>query len=149
LEKAAIYIEKALEIEPDNFWSYLDQCLLFIMMKKYDKAKEPLARAEKIDPGYPGSKFYRALIFAAKGEREKALSLRKNGPVYSLLGMKDEAIKYIDDEIKKGKEHFQYSYIPLANSALYDNLRDDKRFQEIVKKQKKKYEERLKKYGKL
>jgi tetratricopeptide (TPR) repeat protein len=149
LEKAAIYIEKALEIEPDNFWSLLDRCLLFIMMKKYDKAKEQLIRAEKINPGYPGIQSYRALIFAGEGEREKALSLRKNGPVYSLLKMKDEAIKYIDDEIKKDKEHYQYSYLPLANSALYDNLRDDERFQEIVKKQKKKYEERLKKYGKL
>jgi serine/threonine protein kinase/Tfp pilus assembly protein PilF len=149
LEKAKIYIEKALEIEPDNFWSLQDFCLLFIMMKKYDNAKEQLTRAEKINPGYPGIQSYRALIFAAKGEREKALSLRKNGPVYSLLRMKDEAIKYIDDEIKKDKEHFQYSYLPLANSALYDNLRDDERFHEIVKKQKKRYEERLKKYGKL
>ena len=89
------------------------------------------------------------MLFAAKGEKNKALAIRKNGPVYALLGMKDEAIKYIKNEIKKGLEHFQYLYLPLINSTFYEGLRDDARFQDIVKKQKKKYEERLKKYGKL
>ena len=148
-EKAAISIEKALEIEPDNFWSLLDHSILFIMKKKYDRAEGLLARAEEINSGNSSVQFYKALLFAAKGEKNKALSLRKNGSVYALLGMKGEAIKYISNEIKKGFEHFQYLYLPLINSTFYESLRDDVRFEDIVKKQKKKYEERLKKYGKL
>jgi len=148
-EKAAISIEKALEIEPDNFWSLLDQSILFIMKKKYDRAEGLLTRAEETNPGNSSVQFYKALLFAATGEKNKALALRKNGPVYALLGMKDEAIKYIKNEIKKGFEHFQYLYLPLISSAFYESLRDDVRFEDIVKKQKKKYEERLKKYGKL
>ena len=148
-KKAAIYIEKSFEIEPDNFWSLLDHSILFIMKKKYDKAEELLAKAEKIIPGNSSVQFYKALLFAAKGEKNKALSLRKNGVVYSLLRMNDKAIKYISDETKKGFEHFQYLYLPLINSTFYESLRDDVRFEDIVKKQKKKYEERLKKYGKL
>jgi len=149
LEKAVIYIDKALEIEPNNFWSLLDYSLLFVIKKEYEKAEELLARAEKINPDYSTIQFYRALLFAAKGEKSKALALRKNGVVYAFLGMKDEAIRNINDEIKKEFEHFQYSYLPLINNIFYDSLRDDARFEGIVKKQKKKYEERLKKYGKL
>jgi TolB-like protein/Tfp pilus assembly protein PilF len=149
LEKAVIYIDKALEIEPNNFWSLLDYSILFVIKKKYDSAEELLARAERINPDYSTIQFYRALLFAAKGEKSKALALRKNGVVYAFLGMKDEAIRYINDEIKKGFEHFQYSYLPLINNIFYDSLRDDARFEGIVKKLKKKYEERLKKYGKL
>jgi serine/threonine protein kinase/CheY-like chemotaxis protein/lipoprotein NlpI len=149
LEKAAISIEKGLESEQDNFWSLLDQSILFIMKKKYDKSEGLLTRAEEINPGNSSVQFYKALLFAAKGEKNKALALRKNGPVYALLGMKDEAIKYINNEIKKGFEHFQYLYLPLINSAFYESLRDDARFQDILKEQEKKYEERLKKYGKL
>jgi serine/threonine protein kinase/Tfp pilus assembly protein PilF len=148
-KKAGIYIEKAFEIEPENFWSLLDHSILFIMKKKYDKAEELLAKAEKSIPGNSSVQFYKALLFAAKGDRDKALSLRKNGVVYSLLGMKNKAIKYINDETKKGSEHFQYLYLPLINSAFYESLSDDARFQDIVKKQKKKYEKRLKKYSKL
>jgi serine/threonine protein kinase/CheY-like chemotaxis protein/Tfp pilus assembly protein PilF len=149
LEKAAVSIEKALEIEQGNFWSLLDQSILFIMKKKYDKAEGLLTRAEEINPGNSSVQFYKALLFAAKGEKNKALSLGKNGPVYALLGMKEETIKYISNEIKKGFEHFQYLYLPLINSTFYESLRDDVRFEDILKKQKKKYEERLKKYGKL
>ena len=148
-DKATVYSKKSLEIEPENFWSLLDYCLLNIMLKKYDTAEELLAKAEKINPNYISVKYYKALIYAANGEQEKAISLKKNGPVYCLLGMRDEAVKYINNQIKRGKEHFQYSYLPLKNSHFYDNLRDDPQFKQIVEKQKRKYEERLKKYGDL
>lgn len=149
VEKAALNIEKALEIEPDNFWSLVDCCLLNISKKKYEKGWELLTRAEKFNPEYSSVKFYKALLLAVNGEKHKALSINKNGVVYALLGMKKEALKYISKNIKGGKEHFQYSYLPLINSHFYDNLRDDTQFHQIVKIQKQKYEERLKKYGDL
>lgn len=148
-EKAAVCIANSFEIEKNNFWSLLDRCILFIMMKKYNEAKEVLAKAEKINPKYSSVQFYKALIFASVGEKKKALSLRKNGAVYALLGMKKEAIKYIDKAIKKGNEHFQYSYLPLLNNHIYDNLRDDPQFKKIIEIQKQKYEDRLEKYGDL
>jgi adenylate cyclase len=148
-EKAAICIENSFEIEMDNFWSLLDQCILWIMMKKYGKAKEVLAKAEKINPKYASVRFYKALLFAADGERKKALSLRKNGAIFSLLGMNKEAIRYLQKAIKKGNEHFQYTYLPLLNNHFYDNLRNDPHFKEVMKIQKQKYEEKLKKYSDL
>ncbi len=148
-DKAMAQIEKSYEIEPDNFWSLLDYSLLFIMKKKYDKAEEFLSKAEKINPKYLSVRFYKALLYAAKGEKDKALSLVKNAAVYSFLGMKDEAIKNITEEIQKEYEHFQYTYLPLLNNHFYDSLRDDSRFQKILRVQKKKYEDRLKKFGDL
>ncbi len=148
-EKAAMCIANSLEIEKDNFWALLDRCILLIMMKKYEEAKEVLKRAEKINPRYSSVIFYKALLFAANGERKKALSLRKNGAVYALLGMNKEAIKYIQKAIKKGNEHFQYSYLPLLNNHIYDNLRKNPQFEKIMETQKQKYEDRLEKFGDL
>jgi len=42
-----------------------------------------------------------------------------------------------------------YGYLYLINNPLYDNLRDDPRFQKIVADAKEIYEERLRKYGDL
>ncbi len=149
LGKASVHIKKSLEVEPDNFWSLQDYSLLSIVKRKIDEAEHFLARVEKISPNYPGNRFYRALLLAAKGDSQRALALQKNGVIYALLGMKDKALDYIHKEIAKGKEHFQYSYLPLAHSSLFDSIRDEPRFQDIVKKQEKKYKERMKKYGKL
>ena len=63
--------------------------------------------------------------------------------------MKEEAIQFIENELKKDYEHHDCSYISLLNSPFYDSLRDDTRFQEIMKKAKQKYEERLKKFADL
>ena len=130
------------------------------MMKKYDEAKEEIARVEKLDPDKLGIQYSRAYIFAVKGEKEKTLAIIKGldpyylthliSSVYSILGMKDEAIENIQEVIKKGFSELQtypYSYHVLIKNYFYDNLRDDPRFKEIVKKEKKKYQEKLKKYG--
>jgi tetratricopeptide (TPR) repeat protein len=148
-KKAENSIEKALEFEPDNFWSLVDKCLLYIMKEKIDEAEKLLGRVEKINPGYSIIPYYKSIIFALKGDKNRALALKKNGLIYALLNMKDKAIKYIEDQANKDYEHYQYSYLLLKNSPFYDNLRDDARFEEIVRKQKHKYEERLKKFGDL
>ena len=149
LEKAEISIGKAYEVEPDSIWVILDRSLLLIKMGKYDEAEELLTKAERFHARFLNIQNYKSLVFAAKGEKDKALAIRKNGAVYSLLGMKDEAIQYIEDEMKKDYEHHDCSYISLLNSPFYYSLRDDNRFQEILKKAKQKYEERLNRFEDL
>jgi len=148
-KKAEARIKNALEVDPGNFWSFHDYSLLFMMGKDIEKAEEYLNKAEKVNPGYPGIQVYKSLILALRENKKHALAIRKNGVIYALLGMREDAIKYIQDVIKKGNEHFQYSYLPLTHSTFYDSLRDDPRFAKIINKQKKKYEERLQKYGKF
>jgi serine/threonine protein kinase/Tfp pilus assembly protein PilF len=149
LEKAEISIGKAYEVEPDSIWVILDRSLLLIKMGKYDEAEELLKKAERFHTRFSNIQNYKSLVYAAKGEKDKALAIRKSGAVYSLLGMKDEAIQYIEDEMKKDYEHHDCSYISLLKSPFYDSLRDDTRFQEILKKAKQKYEERLNRFGDL
>jgi serine/threonine protein kinase/Tfp pilus assembly protein PilF len=149
LEKAEISIGKTHEVEPDSIWGILDKSLLLINMRKYNEAEELLTKAESLHPRFSTIQNYKSLVFAAKGEKDEALAIRKNGAVYSLLGMKDKAIQYIEDEMKKDYEHHDCSYISLLNSSFYDSLRDDTRFHEILKKAKQKYEERLKKFADL
>jgi len=161
-ERAAELLKKALEFEPGDTNLHLFYARQLIMMKKYDEAKEEIARVEKLDPDKLDIQYSRAYIFAIKGEKEKALIIIKNldiyyfthliSSVYSILGMKDEAIENIQEVIDKGFYELQtypYSYHVLIKNYFYDKLRDDPRFREIVKKEKKKYQEKLKKYGNI
>ena len=87
---------------------------------------------------------YQAQLYAARGEREKALSLSKGAAVYALLGMKDEAIRAMQIEISEGTF---YPYQRLINDPCLRNLRGDPRFEQIVSRAKQVHEEFLKKYG--
>ena len=159
-DEAVNLIKKALEIEPDNLGLHLNYTRQLIMMKKYDEAEIELAVAEQLEPNNPRIRHHRAWILAAKGEKERALTLIKDKAsfhydatsIYSLLGMKDESINNIEEGINIGFEKtgdYMYSYPSLINNPCYDNLRDDPRFKEIVRRQKKEYDKKLKKYGRL
>ena len=88
------------------------------------------------------------MLYAARGEKEKALAIYKppSSTIYSLLGMKDEAIKRLKEYTKESKRP---QYLDLKHNPFFDNLRDDPRFQKIVKKEKQKYEDLIKKYQDL
>ena len=148
-KKAAFYLKKALEMEPDNLLVNITFSDMFIALKKYSQAEKILTKISKIYPGNPKISYYKAYLLAAKAERGKALELNKNGVVYSLLGMKDEAIEYIHNSIKKSYLAYGYSYLFLKTSPYFDNLRNDTRFIDILKKQRKKYEGYLEKYSNL
>jgi len=145
IEEAAAQLQKLVEIEPRFQGMYLYSALVAILTKKYDQADSLIAKAERINPRW--SAWYKALLFAARGEKEKALALSKDDEVYALLGMKDETIeslkRYGDEHEKEGL------YLYLLNYPLYADLRDDPRFMALVKKEKKKYEENLRRYGDL
>ncbi len=159
-ERAFIYFKKALDLESNNTSLLSHYATLFIFMKNYGEAENILDKVEKLKPDNHRIQYNRAWILAVKGEKEKSLSLIKDiapyhyiaTSIYSHLGMKEEAIKYIKEGISKGfqyRKEYLYSYLFLKNNPFYDSLRDDFRFQEIIKKQKEKYEERLMKYGKI
>ncbi len=151
-------VNKALDIEEDDSVFYLVHAEALIMMKKYDDAGEKITQAEKLSPESPDIRYYRAWVAAAKGEKEKALALIEGKKmyryhvtsIYSLLGMKDEAIENIKKGIDTGFQEAQeylYTYLFLKNNSSYESLDDDPRFKQIVESEKKKYEERLEMYG--
>jgi len=151
-------VKKAIDIEEDNYWFHLVHAEALIMMKKYDDAGEKIAQAEKLSPESPDIRYYRAWVAAAKGEKEKALALIEGEKkyrydvtsIYSLLGMKDEAIENIKKAIDTGfreAQEYLYTYIFLKNNPSYESLEGDPRFKEIVESEKKKYDARLELYG--
>jgi TolB-like protein len=148
-DRALKDIEKSDQIIPDNTYNLDSYALVLVLKKNYEKAGEVIKRIESLPRGYS---FYTslttALYLAGTGEQDKALEEGRYGIVFALLGMKDEALDAIEAAIKDnaGISRAFYSYLPLTKLDIYDSLRDDPRFQDIVKKEKEKYEEKRKKY---
>jgi serine/threonine protein kinase len=152
-EKAESFYKKVLELAPNNSYYLAVFAYLKIMMKKYDQAEGLLKSAENVKSDNPDILFCRNLLYAIRGDKNKALHhsilagiASSEEFVYSILGMKEEAIACIKKNIKEGHE---YLYLQLINNPFYNNLHSDSRFQEIVNQAKKLYEERLRKYGDL
>jgi hypothetical protein len=120
---------------------------LYLMKNDYDRVEELIAETEKIRPDYWGIPYGRAIMHATRGEKDKALSLYQNSEIYALLGMNDEALEHLKKEIANRKNHPYCYYYLLLNNPSYDNIRDDTRFQAVVKSEKEVYERELKKYG--
>jgi serine/threonine protein kinase/Tfp pilus assembly protein PilF len=160
-EKAAVIMEEALELEPDDMRMRLFYARLLIMMQEFERAEEIVYKVENREPKNDDIPYTRAWLFAIRGDREKSLevitkiekpvyfsSLLSN--VYSILGMKEEAIQNIELAIEKGLEEiktYPFHYRYLMKNPFYDSLRGDPRFQRIVKKQEEWYRENLKKFS--
>jgi serine/threonine protein kinase/Tfp pilus assembly protein PilF len=148
--------EKALELERDSPSFYLLAARQLILLGKYIQAEKAIAEAEKIDADPKSVKDHRGFLWAVKGEREKALGFIEGSEgsygycmtcVYSLLGMKDEAIESIKRGIEKGFEEAQnyiYSYLFLKENPCFSHLQNDPRFEHILKRQRNLYVQRVK-----
>jgi len=156
-EEAAAISGNALEIQSSRIL-YLSVAWQSIMLGQYREAYDQIAKAEKLTPDSSSVRLYHGLFFASQGDREKALELISDKDkayryvitgIYSLLGMRDEAIRNIQLGIDIGfadRGMYFYSYPFLMSNPCYDNLRDDPRFQEILQNEKVKYEEKVKRY---
>ena len=158
--KADECFQRALDIDPNHTELLARYAYFFILRNDFEEAEKILEKAEKIEEeDYWRIRHARGMLLAIKGEKEQALELIKDRPysyfatsVYSLLGMNDEAIENIRAGIEEGSKILNiclYPYPFLMNNPCYDSLRDDSRFAEILKEEKKKHEEKQKKYGKL
>jgi TolB-like protein/Tfp pilus assembly protein PilF len=161
-EKSISIYKKAREFFPNKVMFPCELAYRLIMEGRYAEAEEILVEAERIDPEHSKINYidrarlhrlpyYKALLYAAKGEKKKALDLLEKEEmyaleeIYSLLGMREEAFELMNEGVKR----FRYPYYSLLNNPFYDNLRDDPRFEEIVQKTKERHEYRLKTYGDL
>jgi TolB-like protein/Tfp pilus assembly protein PilF/predicted Ser/Thr protein kinase len=161
LEKALSLARKAVDLAPNNSRTHIYCARQLLFLEKYEDAEKEIARAENISPGEPTIARLKAWIAAAQGRREEALSLIKDVEppyiydvtnIYSLLEMTDKVLENIQAGIAqglKGTGDYLYGYPYLANNRLFDPLRRDSRFKEILSTEKKKYDEKMKKYGGL
>ena len=147
---------KLLELNPTNakFLCCHARCLL--MMKDFAGAEGELDVAEVLAPGDMEVRLTRALLWAAQGEKDKALeavhpaledptrSTYFLSGVYAVLGLEEEAVRQMELVLQRGPEEFYplvYPYECLNSPAnyLYDKIRNGPRFQGILKRLEKDY----------
>jgi len=144
--------QKLLEINPDHIYGLRNYIRRSILTKNYETAEKLLVRIQQLDT--TNYNYLKGLYDVARGNNVENINSFLRGDLfnfkaylYSNLGMKDEAIRLLNEEYYRNIEMERSTYLYLKKGILYDNLQDDARFQELLSKQKKLYEKILEKYG--
>jgi TolB-like protein/Flp pilus assembly protein TadD len=144
-EEAVLQAQKGLEID-QNFWvAHLHLGLAYDRQKRYDEAIAELEKATRLAPEswVPEMALAKSLIW--KGDRKKAYAIVREwesrrserfvplsllAPIYSGLGNKDKAL----DLLEKAAEEGERPSPRMLDDSLFDNLRSEPRFQDILKR---------------
>jgi adenylate cyclase len=160
-EKGIRLIRVALGIEPDNFRLHLNYARQLLMLGRLGEAEVEIRLAEKINSTSDVVRRHRAWLLAARGEIEKSkASLKETDKPYlyemtsmaAIFGNTLQAIENIKMGIAVGFEEvkdYLYGYPFLASNPYYKNLKNLTEFQELLRLEKKKYEDRKEKYAGL
>jgi non-specific serine/threonine protein kinase len=151
-DKAEIDLQKALEMESDTRLTIIEYSTLMIEIKKPNRAKRMIDKISKLYPDAEINDMFEAALFALNGEKEKALRVNLSDTwhklyIYLLLEMSDESIQALNDDFNRIKNTQGSWYLPMKHCIIYNFLRPDPHFQEILAKHKELYEENLAKYG--
>jgi len=147
-QQAEYYLKKAIEIYPDHPRIIEFTCRLQLRLARYEEAKQSIKRLEQVYPGDEDTKRWKMILYAARGERKKALALKyQSSEGFALLDLKEEVLSIIQKN--QTENQYYYSYLYLINNPHYNNLRDDFRYKEMVKKAKALYDTGLIKYTDL
>ena len=136
-----------LKIKPYDPAALFRLCNIYLLNNKLKKAEELYEQIKPYylqDSTYSYLKVLEAWIYAAKGDKKRALKEHENILIYLLLGEKEESIKKMIERQVVYNGHFT-----LENFEIHDLVRDDPRFQELVARKKKEYQIAKEKYGDL
>jgi tetratricopeptide (TPR) repeat protein len=146
-DEAARDFEKYFELAPVVLIFPARYIALKIRMKDYDRVEALIGEIERTRPDYGGLSYVKALLLAARGEKEEALALYRNSEVYALLGMNDEAFAALAKEIR-GTTAIPYCfYYDLLNGPLFENLHADPRFQKLLEREAAVLQDCVQRYG--
>ncbi len=156
-------VEKRYSIETEDPQVHLILARNLIMMENFARAQAELDEVVRLGGEGEDShlKAYQALLWAKKGQKDRALELISDidvfyilpvSCVYSLLGMEDEAIDSIEFGVTSGfdkEQRYMYTLPILENNPCYKNLHNDPRFKEILEQARKTHNQNMKRYGGL
>jgi tetratricopeptide (TPR) repeat protein len=157
LDSAAMYLEagrydqsieqirKALELDPNFWWSYQVLGLAYERKKQYPEAIAALEKARQLDDANPANLGYLGYVYAAAGKSAEAQRVleelkelsktRYVSPyniacIYAGLNDKDQAFEWME---RAYQDHSFYMAI-LSADVTMDNLRPDPRFKDLLKR---------------
>jgi hypothetical protein len=145
-EKAAQYFEEYFELAPVVLMFPSRYIALMVNSNDYDRVEKLIRDTAESHPDYSLLPYCKALLHAARGEKEEALASYSNSEIFALLNMKDEAIEALRSEIRGTAAIPYIFYMDLLANPLYTNIRDDSRFQEILEEERVLYNKSAEKY---
>jgi len=148
----------SLDMNPKNMWTIQAYKAFLVRTQKFEILKEFYQGLSKLNV----TEFFRdALYYALYGNLEEAVNLFENysdqypksgwdyreiNRTYLVLGMREKALEYLKKESDVFLRWGYSIYLWLLNDPIYNDLRDDPRFQEIFARHKILYDENLEKY---
>jgi TolB-like protein/DNA-binding winged helix-turn-helix (wHTH) protein/Tfp pilus assembly protein PilF len=141
-DEAIAQYQKALELDPNFTLAHFDLALAYSALPRHDKAIAEMQKARGRGPDYLAGLGY---VYAVAGRRDEALTtlaelqgLAKQQYVppyhfawiYTGLGDKDKAIALLQQVYAEHTQHV----IDFKTVPMFDSLRSDERFQELVQK---------------
>ena len=132
---------RVLELEPEHAGAHYFLGATLALNGQLEEAIAALQRSSELDPESPGRRTVLAWVYARDGQREKALEVLADVPemgsnlkeiavVYGELGELDRAFDYLD---RAYAEH-PGNLLSLSRDPAADSLRQDPRFDELMKK---------------
>ncbi len=158
-QEALVAVQEARQKAPDDLNMRFLSSQIYLCLKMYQEAEQELIQIEALNKENPRLPFYKAILYASLNEKQKALEILPSNPppaatylvtqIYCALGSAAEAIQSIQLGIDSGFETIQtyvYPYQYLISNANYAFLRTEPEFQEIVRTQKRIYDDMVAKY---
>ncbi|MGH9908237.1 MAG: tetratricopeptide repeat protein, partial [Pyrinomonadaceae bacterium] len=147
-EEAIGQAKKALDLDQDFWVAHFHLGNAYVRLKRYEEAIASFEKARQLAPETPIPEIYLARVFLVRGDHKKALAIvseleRQGGldrlrslrpailvSIYSGLGEKVRALDLLERALEE-RESFQID----IKDPLFDNLRSEPRFQNIMKRQ--------------
>jgi DNA-binding winged helix-turn-helix (wHTH) protein/tetratricopeptide (TPR) repeat protein len=146
-EEAILQAKKALDFEP-NFWvAHFHLGNAYVRLKRYDEAIASFEKARQLAPETPLPPITLARVFLVRGDHKKALAILRElerqgrldrlrplrpgilASIYSGLGERDRALDLLERALEERES------VPIdIKDPLWDNLRSEPRFQNILKR---------------
>jgi serine/threonine-protein kinase len=142
-DKAILQYKKTIEMDPSFWMTYDFLSQVYRQKGMYDKALETLQKWKEIgnleEEALVDRKVY---IYALMGRKKEALQFfedrksnlnnREKAHWYFVLGDIDQGIAYLEKEYEAREGHMRFIKV----RHQYDNIRNDPRYKEIVRKMK-------------
>lgn len=135
-EEAIEAFNKAIELEPSNSETYHWKSTALGFLKRFDEAQEASQKAIELSEENPWAQFSHLILKVLLGQEKEVLQAIESQEfldpmdpaiLYSLMGMKDEAIAML----QQGYKAKSVMMVTLKHYWMWDAIRDDERFQEI------------------